>query len=867
MPKCGCLEHDPDEAPYYTHLGAGPSVPAIRKLMEKRFGKTGKCIRIEKLVYSGKEGKSSQGCPIAKWIIRRSCEEEKLLTLVRNRPGHHCETAYIIIAIVAWEGVENRAADYMYELLRTTLPLRAIPTMRKCATNEEKTCACQGFNPDTCGASFSFGCSWSMYYNACKFARSKTPRKFKLQDSDPQGEETLEAHFQHLAGDLGPLYRSLAPDSYSNQVAFEDHALDCRLGHAEGRPFSGVTACMDFCAHAHRDQQNMNNGATVVVTLTKDEIRKMRPKPGDEQLHILPLYYLDSTDEFGSSEGQQEKVRNGSLEVLTAYRHKSRLRQKPVIPKGAVRPRNSSHDKSSPAKGGKTVANLLASKSTNPEEKKKYSSTSSPSSASSSLPAACPSEEPSKELKKSSRSAFANPKETNSSAWTNVRPQYPPHGMEPTMHPGWSKEVMNGTYLQGGLRPNFGMHPELLNSMRPEGVLPGVNPQDYMSIFPQYSPYMPPGYPPMATAGLNGVISPEQLQQLQQANPHLSQMLPAYAMEAAYLMGNPYMRLPHYQHMEPVDIKPDPQKLSEMMGHSFGKMFAMQKGLSHGPETEQKYSKSLEQKQSLNGIYPKSYHPSNSVSQHQDAIWRPPIFHKDEPKATTTPINAMEQSVNALPNHGGVKDAKNKHIPCQTSISHLPKYAPVPLKVEDPERENSSPEPAEEEYYSDSEKCFEDPTIGGVAIALLHGSVLFEVAKRELHATSSLITPCRQKPTRISLVFYQHKQLNYKNHGLEMYEKKVEAKKALLMEEGKLPPTKKGQKRPAEEGKSSKAKHKKEDKSVIPTKQAVTPFTDTVVTVASYASTKVTGPYQSPPGKSSQHPTSAGSKPAKTEGI
>jgi len=88
-PECDCFKSNPSKepyvGPYYTQLGVGKDLVELRKVLEGRTGVTGAAIRIEKANYCPLEGKTTLGCPIAKYILRRGSKEELFCAIVKHR--------------------------------------------------------------------------------------------------------------------------------------------------------------------------------------------------------------------------------------------------------------------------------------------------------------------------------------------------------------------------------------------------------------------------------------------------------------------------------------------------------------------------------------------------------------------------------------------------------------------------------------------------------------------------------------------------------------------------------------------------------------------------------------------------------------
>nr|KAF6322961.1 tet methylcytosine dioxygenase 1 [Pipistrellus kuhlii] len=701
LPSCNCDQKE--KGPYYTHLGAGPNVAAVREIMENRYGQRGSAVRIEKVIYTGKEAKSSRGCPVAKWVLRRSSEEEKILCLVRERTGHHCPTAVTVVLILVWDGIPLPMADRLYtELTENLRTYNGHPTDRRCTLNEKRTCTCQGIDPETCGASFSFGCSWSMFFNGCKFGRSSSPRRFRIDPSSPLHEKNLEDNLQSLATQLAPIYKQYAPVAYQNQVQFEHTAQECRLGNKEGRPFSGVTACVDFCTHAHRDIHNMNNGSTVVCTLTREDNRSFGIVPQDEQLHVLPLYKLSDTDEFDSREGMEAKVRSGAIDVLKPRPKKRTCFRQPIPRCGKKR--------TSRRTDVFTCKMKAMEKKLIPRIKRKNNSTTHNSKASSlSL------------LKKCETEPNFVFKGSNNIQTSSPIPSIP--------HP----------VQKANLSPNLSSSANTASTTKDASVSGG---------FPERS-----------------------------SNPDFTMSSERHSDANAAAAAGECSGIAQPGEVSPLPTLPTPMS------------------------------------DSLVGSEPPAG-PSEQMPPHEPNQ-QPPLSTSAPALASSLKEEDGQHSAAAEP----PSDAPPSHGPQASTVQKLPHL---------------------EEYWSDSEHIFLDDEVGGVAIAPAHGSVLIECARRELHATTPVRHPNRNHPTRLSLVFYQHKNLNSPHHGFEKNKIKYEAKD----KEAKSKKIKVSDQshQAANEG-PELSPEVMEMEEEVPSRKAVTLTHDNVVTVAPYAVTHVAGPY------------------------
>ncbi|XP_053244421.1 methylcytosine dioxygenase TET1 [Podarcis raffonei] len=745
FPSCDCVEQiiEKDEGPYYTHLGTGPSVAAVREIMEDRYGAKGSAVRIEVVVYTGREGKSSQGCPIAKWVIRRSSDEEKLLCLVRQRAGHHCQNAVIVILILAWEGIPHLLADTLYKELTQSLRKYGCPTSRRCALNEDRTCACQGLDPETCGASFSFGCSWSMYYNGCKFARSKAPRKFRLLTDDHKQEEHLENNLQTLATDVAPLYQKLAPDAFQNQVENEHLGPDCRLGIKDGRPFSGVTACIDFCAHAHKDTHNMHNGSTVVCTLTKEDNRMIGVIPNDEQLHVLPLYKISQTDEFGTEEGLEAKIKAGAIQVLTAFPREVRM---------LAEPRRATKKKKADSK-----KQTLAEKKLSTPAKGKNRVQENTNKASKSLGSKANSLQPGTKMESGDHlSTIKHNSDTTKNC--SVLKQYAPS----------SPLKLDSLHSCSPLTHKAG------------GIMPVSNNQQDFS-----TPY---GY-----------------LQCSSNKPHVTPKGKIFDVSISDHTG---ILLDEKRN----GVPPFLQDLTVSESTAFRD--TLPHTLEQGVVSKQNCEIKLENS------------PASQLASSCDS---------------SVPLNSPEDIVrNEIGSSQECPMQKGgfKNPNCDSATADKHPSCELLKRTESEEKA--------EEMWSDSEHNFLDNDIGGVAVAPSHGSILIECARRELHATTPIKKPNRNHPTRISLVFYQHKNLNEPKHGIALWEAKMaERAKEKAAEKSSTENTnvQPNDRNVHQASATREIFYEDNEFNQIPSRRALTVTHDNIITVSTYALTRVAGPY------------------------
>jgi hypothetical protein len=81
-------------------------------------------------------------------------------------------------------------------------------------------------------------------------------------------EEKYREEVKEILDDLADIASSylkhFVPGPFREMTKYSKRAIACRIGSEDSKqlqPFSGTTVNLDFCAHNHRDINNMGKGA------------------------------------------------------------------------------------------------------------------------------------------------------------------------------------------------------------------------------------------------------------------------------------------------------------------------------------------------------------------------------------------------------------------------------------------------------------------------------------------------------------------------------------------------------------------------------------------------------------------------------
>ncbi|RXN36298.1 methylcytosine dioxygenase TET2-like protein [Labeo rohita] len=576
-----------------------------------------------------------------------------------------------------------------------------------------------------------------------------------------------------------------------------------------------------------------------VCTLTREDNREIGKIPEDEQLHVLPLYKASSTDEFGSAEAQLEKTKTGAIQVLSAFRRQVRM-----LPEPAKSCRQKKLDAKRAAANKPNNPNTPNSKMDNTQQAKQK------------------------------QAAYENPgQNTTVTGPGNVRTNLD-SGHFPLAHGVHQPQQPHQQHAQSSPNPSYTV-PPFSRFSNPSGTFSNTSksatphPQTPSSAGPYPSPlHAPHSY-------MNASNAPTPYPRSLTPNP----LYPGYQCNGGLPMDNyhPYyssnLKHPDMYHPQRNSLYSEqqynaPQHYGVNYPPHYGEPSLPANG--YGPCNMKP------------GMHSMGHYPGYAPNMPPDAFSRPPSAHLHLDYAAigkssqfeAYPKPRMSQNPQMFPpNLNSLSMQSNKDLeinmrgangisqvfpplgtecfnPNQPPGLRLPnENALNPIVKQEPLTQTSE-QKEKEDVWSDSEHNFLDPEIGGVAVAPSHGSIIIECAKRELHATTPLKKPDRNHPTRISLVFYQHKNLNEAKHGLALWEAKM-AEKAREKEED-------AEKHGAENTSSKSSGKKVKREHSEPSEPSETPYkqfllmltersssctTNTYVSTSPYAFTKVTGPY------------------------